>query len=192
MPGKWLSKPAVTWVLDDAPDVPAHLVAALLAVARYADQDGRGAHPSAATVAEVTRKSERQAKRDLAELVQRGLLARGDQRIVAHIRGDKRPAVYDLAMPRGDMHDTPPDGHGVTSMTARGDIQGRHGVSPMTPKEVQKTSGRRARANGADAPRAPAPKPPWCGGCDEHSRMINPDAPQRCPACHPLAEAVTR
>ncbi len=189
MTGKWLSKSAVLWVMDEAPDVPARLVSTLLAVARHADQDGRGAYPSASAIAACTRKSERQAKRDLAELVQRGLLTRGDQRIVAGIRADKRPSVYDLAMTRGDTHDTPQSGNGVTPMTARGVMAVPSGVSPMSPKEVPKTSGKRARADGADAPRAPTTKPPWCGQCEEHSRMINPDAPQRCLVCHPLAMA---
>jgi hypothetical protein len=55
----------------------------------------------------------------------------------------------------------------------------------------------RSRSNGASAPRAAEikPKPPWCGECDERTRLTpdTPDAaPMRCAACHPLAkEAAT-
>ncbi len=49
----------------------------------------------------------------------------------------------------------------------------------------------RARSNGASAPRAAEikPKPPWCGECDETTRLTSDDNPHRCPNCHPLAEA---
>lgn len=33
-------------------------------------------------------------------------------------------------------------------------------------------------------------RPPWCGGCDEQTRMLgryDGDTPSRCPHCHPLA-----
>ncbi len=152
----WLSKRAVLWALDEAASVPPHLVSALIAVARYAGEDGRGAHPSALTVAGHIRKTERTAKKDLAELRQLGLLLPGDQRIVAAIRADKRPFVYDLPMPRGVAQDTPSTGHGV---------------SHRTPEEFLKNSSTRARADGAGAP--PPPRPgtrytaPPCPVCGE-------------------------
>jgi hypothetical protein len=163
---KWLSKAAVLWALDDAPEVPPHLVSTLIAVARYAGEDGRGAYPSALTVAQHTRKSERQAKRDLAELSRLGLLTPGDNRIVAAIRADQRPNVWDLAMLRGDTHDTPSSANGVSPMTGRGDIQGPHGVSPMSPEEILNRSGKGVRgANRAAAPRHAKPKPTRCAMC---------------------------
>jgi hypothetical protein len=39
-------------------------------------------------------------------------------------------------------------------------------------------------------PSAQKPRPPWCGECEERTRMVNPDAPRRCPNCHPLIEAL--
>jgi hypothetical protein len=158
---RWLGKAPVLWVLDDAPGVPPHLVSTLIAVARYASSDGIGAYPSAATVAMHTRKSERQAKRDLGELARIGLLLPGDPRIVAALRADQRPNVYNLAMPRGDAHDTPLDANGVTPMTERGDTGVLDGVSPMSPEEILNKSGRGVRgANGAAAPRHAKPKTP--------------------------------
>jgi hypothetical protein len=151
----WLGKAAVLWALDEAPDVPPHLVAALIAVARYAGEDGRGAHPSAATIAAHIRKTERSAKKDLAELRELGLLLPGNPRIVAHVRADQRPAVYDLPVPRGVAHDTPSSPNGVSCATARGVAQGPDGVSHTTPEEILNRSLKSARAaSGDDAPRA--------------------------------------
>jgi hypothetical protein len=162
---RWLSKAAVLWALDEAGDMPPRLVAALITVARYAGEDGRGAHPSAATVAACIRKNERNAKKDLAELQRRGLLLPGDPRLVAHIRADRRPAVYDLPIPRGVAEDTPLGVYGVSQATARGVAESPNGVSHATPKEVLKTSGRRARDSAA-APSPPAePQPPRAPPC---------------------------
>jgi hypothetical protein len=33
------------------------------------------------------------------------------------------------------------------------------------------------------------PRPPWCGSCDEQTRLVGDDIPRRCPDCHPLKEA---
>lgn len=37
----------------------------------------------------------------------------------------------------------------------------------------------------------PPPKPPWCGECNPHSRLTEPDEgpSRRCPACHPYSVA---
>lgn len=189
--GKWLSKPAVLWAMDDAPGVPDRLVSTLLVVARYADEAGRGAYPSAPTVALGTRKSTRQAQRDLAALEERGLLVRGNQALVKGIRADRRPVVYDLPMPRHDNCDAPSKGHGTTPGAPRHDTSSLNGTTPVSYKEVLKTSGKRgARASGAAAPRASA-KPPWCGECsNERERQVDVDGqPGRCPVCHPLGAA---
>jgi hypothetical protein len=50
-----------------------------------------------------------------------------------------------------------------------------------------------SRVNGRASPAgssADAAGPPWCGECDERTRLLGDDSPRRCPACHPLAEAV--
>ena len=162
---KWLGTAASLWAWDEAPDVPRHLVSTLLAVARHADEDGRGAYPSATRIAELTRGSESQAKRNLAELEKRGLITRGNQRLAIHIRADRRPVVYDLAMSRGSAHDTPSGSHGVAPMHGRGSTHARHGVAPALPEEILNGSGKRGRDNGAGAPRAASPKPRR-GTCD--------------------------
>lgn len=102
-----MSVQTLAWVLEDAAvphddgtvtDVPAELVSTLLGLANHADQNGRHAYPSQATLAHYTRKSERQVRRDLTRLEELGLVRRGDQRLVLHIDPDRRPVVWDLAV----------------------------------------------------------------------------------------------
>ncbi len=184
--GRWLSRAAVLWALHEAPDVPARLVSTLIAIAAYAGEDGRGAYPSGATVAILTRKSESQAKRDVAELEKLGLLLAGDERIVKDIRADRRPNVYDLAMPRGASGRPPSQDPRGASGYRTGRIWEQNGGRPDAPEEFLKNSGTargRDRAGSADAD---APRP-WCGECDELTRLLGEDEPKRCPACHPLA-----
>lgn len=35
-------------------------------------------------------------------------------------------------------------------------------------------------------------KPPWCGICDERTRLIGLDVVSRCQACHPLARKLLK
>ena len=137
---RWVSLPAVEWALYDAPDVPRHLVATLVAVASFADEDGRGAYPSTGTVAAMTRKQRRATQNDLDELEKRGLLLPGDQSLAEHIRADRRPVVWDLLMsvtqpPRGAADDTPSERHGVQPTASRGAAHRRHGVQPTAPEQ---------------------------------------------------------
>jgi hypothetical protein len=165
----WLSKPAVEWVLYEAPDVPPHLLATLLVVAVHTDTGGKGSYISAAAVAELTRKDERNAKRDLRALEKLGLLKRGNQRAAAHIRPDRRPVVYDLPVPpRGGAHDTPSRGGAdVTPSRPRGGAQGlagwrtgSSGVAHTSPEEVLNRTGRGAAADEAASPPRPE-EDPW-------------------------------
>ena len=93
-----MSVQAWNWALEEAPDVPPHLVAPLLGLANHADQNGRGAYCSTATLAWYTRKGRDASRNDLDRLEALGLIRRGDQRMVLHIPPDDRPVVYDLCM----------------------------------------------------------------------------------------------
>jgi hypothetical protein len=95
-----MSSEAVGWVLRDAPDVPAQCVCVLIGLAEHADKRGRGAYPSAGTLAAYARKSERMARYDIKVLVGAGLIRPGDQSLVAKYPPNRRPVVYDLAMER--------------------------------------------------------------------------------------------
>lgn len=64
-----------------------------------------------------------------------GLISRGDQRSVQHLRPDRRPMVYDINIDqsRGDNL-TPREADGVTDGAQRGDRAGTHGVTPVADK----------------------------------------------------------
>lgn len=135
-----MSVEAIAWVLNDAPDLPSQLVSTLVALANHATPDGRNSYPSQPRLAAYTRKSDRQIRRDLADLLERGLIQRGDQRIVEHIPQDRRPVVYDLVMvQRKDLDGrTSTSGRspvsGRTSMTERADVDVRAGRTPTSAK----------------------------------------------------------
>lgn len=86
------------WAIEQAPPMPAQLVATLAGLANHADAKGRGAYPSLPKLAAYTCKAERSVRRDLRQLEELGLIRSGDPRKVAHLPSDRRPEVYDLAM----------------------------------------------------------------------------------------------
>jgi hypothetical protein len=95
-----LSVQAISWVLESAPGLKSHLVGTLIGLANHADNRGRGAYPSQATLARYSRKIPRNVRKDLAQLEEAGLIRRGDQRMVSHLSADERPVVWDLALER--------------------------------------------------------------------------------------------
>lgn len=141
-----MSVEAITWVLKDAPDVPPQLVSTLIGLANHASPDGRNAYPSQGTLARYTRKDERTVRRDLAKLVDIGLIQKGDQRIVDHLPKDRRPVVYDLAVWRRMDLDggTPTSGRtstpARTPTSERGDAHVLPGGTPTSPRGGTPTS----------------------------------------------------
>ena len=102
-----MSLKAITWVMECAPvKSPAEQVV-LYALADRAHDDGTCAWPAQAWLAERTRLSTRTVRRHLAEMEGRGLIRRGDPRLVAHIPSQRRPIVWDLVMSRPDNGDRP-------------------------------------------------------------------------------------
>ncbi|MEU5426904.1 helix-turn-helix domain-containing protein [Streptomyces olivoreticuli] len=95
-----MSTEAMKWAIEQAPPMPAQLVATLAGLANHADAKGRGAYPSLAKLAAYTCKAERSVRRDLRQLEDLGLIRHGDPAKVAHLPPDRRPEVYDLAMER--------------------------------------------------------------------------------------------
>ncbi|SCG69722.1 Helix-turn-helix domain-containing protein [Micromonospora echinaurantiaca] len=95
-----MSVEAVSWALNDAPDVPPACLAVLIGLANHAHANGRAAYPSQERLAHYARKSTRSVRTDLATLERLGIIRRGDQRHVAHLPTDRRPVVWDLAMER--------------------------------------------------------------------------------------------
>lgn len=126
------------WALYEAPIADPAELGVLLVLADHADDDGRNAWPGHAKLAQGARISLSTVKRRLRQLELDGYITRGDQALTAHLRADRRPIVWDLAMPEA----TTARGVSVTRRDApRGFIQastgghpGLHGGSAVTYK----------------------------------------------------------
>jgi hypothetical protein len=112
-----LSIDVTSWVYDHAPqDMSIGDMLVILRLAWHADQHGRGAYPTLADLSEKTKLCERQVRRVLRRLEQRGLIA------VQEASTRRRPTTYwfpGFAKKRGDIHDK----SGGTLDASRGDIQ---------------------------------------------------------------------
>ncbi|WP_157635556.1 helix-turn-helix domain-containing protein [Nostocoides japonicum] len=86
----------------------------LIALAKHTPRaDGSGAYPSQETLAEAIATTPRAVRRGLVVLLERSLIKRGDQGLVDHLPGNKRPVVYDLAVAAGTRPRRPaPASHG--------------------------------------------------------------------------------
>jgi Helix-turn-helix domain len=140
-----MSIKAMTWALREAPDVPASCVAILIGLSAHVDDNGRNAYPSESTLAEYTRKTVRQVRRDLRELERLGLIRRGDQSAVSRLPPQYRPTVYDVALDRtsvsalertstSGLERTPVSAPDRTPMAARPDTHVRLDRTPMSAK----------------------------------------------------------
>lgn len=126
----------MVWALKTAPvdDPLEHLI--LIGLADHAGPDGTGARPAASTLAEYARCSVRTVRYRLRGLEAAGLIVRGDQRIVEHLRADRRPVVWDLDLTRtvaNDVQEVHPvndvqEVHDVHGQVARGAQSGTDGV----------------------------------------------------------------
>lgn len=85
----------------------------LLKYADRADRFGYTAWRSVSDMADELGCSTRTIQRAIRELEEKGLMSRGDQRYVQHIRADRRPVVYDVETPAKKMRDA------TTSMSPR-------------------------------------------------------------------------
>jgi hypothetical protein len=90
----------MTWALEQAPvDDPTEALL-LVALADRAGDDGRGAWPSQQWLAERVRVNDRSIRRLLHSVEGRGIIERGDQRLVEHLPADRRPVVWNLCLNR--------------------------------------------------------------------------------------------
>jgi hypothetical protein len=171
-----MSLRAMTWALEQAPVTDPTQALVLVALADSAQEDGRNAWPSQATLARRARVSDRSVRRILAQLEADGVIRRGDQRVVEHLKADRRPVVWDLNL----TADTPdrPDTGDRSSTTGGTPTTGRPCPSDRTPVTERPDTGVRQTVleqsmNGGGV-RASAPAP---------AREAPPatDAPPRCP-----------
>ncbi|MEV7264694.1 helix-turn-helix domain-containing protein [Micromonospora aurantiaca] len=148
-PEKWINLAALLWVMDEAPipESAASTVSTALALARFVDEDGRGAYPSRQELARIARKSVSQVYRDLARLVELGVIVPGDQSLVAHIRADRRPTVYDLAYARTRTDDLASTHDGAQTRS-----RGRSRVDARPSTDASRGSGLRGRMGRGERP----------------------------------------
>lgn len=68
----------------------------LLAIGNYVDENGRGCYAAQQTLAEKVLVSVDTVKRCIPRLAAKGLIVPGDPSLVAHLRSDRRPRVWDI------------------------------------------------------------------------------------------------
>lgn len=117
-----MSLKAMVWALNDAPANTSGELLVLISLAERANEDGTAAWPSHAWLANRARCSISTVQRRLRDLESAGLITRGDQRLTAHLPGDRRPVVWDLEM------------HGTTGQDDRPVRGNTHDRSPVTDK----------------------------------------------------------
>src|SRR5690349_1973307 len=106
-----MSTRATAWALDAdrSGKLTAEARIVLLVLADFAHDDGTATWPSKRTIARRLGISERAVQRAIATLLSKGVIVKGDQSLVSHIRADLRPNVYDLPIHQdlGETEATP-------------------------------------------------------------------------------------
>lgn len=100
----------------------------LLMLADRVDPLGYAAWPGISSMAETLECSERTIQRGIRDLLDAGLIRRGDQQHVDHLRADHRPVVYDVLTAALKYTETRGD-NCVTPSKSRGDKYRPHGVT---------------------------------------------------------------
>lgn len=94
-----MSHDAIQWAIHGAPTATTAEFAVVVALGEKAGPDGCGAFPSRSWLAERTKLDPKVVQKTLAELNRRGVIISGDQSLAEYIRADRRPPVWDLAIP---------------------------------------------------------------------------------------------
>jgi hypothetical protein len=130
----------MAWAIEQQDVKDAHARHVLLCLANYADNNGKAAFPSTATLTEDTGMSESTIRRKLDMLEEIGLIVKGNQAVVAAYisRGDRRPVCYDMAMKKRPVTVTPRSERGV-SEEPTGCQPAPHGVSAESERGVTVT-----------------------------------------------------
>lgn len=139
-----MSIEAITYALNlNVGDATRKLV--LIGYANHAHKDGTCTWASVKTIAEYANCSNRTVQRHVKILLDEGYIREGDQRHVDHLRADKRPIVYDIAMSEGQREEWkarrgdnggPRAAHEANGQVRRGDSE-----SPRDDTDVTSTDG---------------------------------------------------
>ena len=126
-----MSIEAMVWALNKAPVTDSAALLVLLGLANHADSEGKDAFPSRETLSLYARCSVRTVAVKLKALEDGGIIRRGDQQKLAHLRPDRRPVNWDLNY---DVQNLPPVGSGydVQTEVERGAESGNTAGSPAS------------------------------------------------------------
>jgi len=116
----------------------------LVVIAEHANHQGQRSFPGIPTISREANLSERQTYRALRKLVNSGELE------IQKEKGPHGTNLYRVPLAPGVTSET---ARGVTFVANRGDIQGRKGMAPASPKpseETVKEPSRFHRSNGSD------------------------------------------
>lgn len=115
-------------------DLPTSEKMVLLVISDHADDYGKNAWPSIRTIARKSSMSERQAQRYVKSLIDRGVVNCETQAGgLWDTRPDRRPNRYSINF-SGVSSVSPRKEDGVTSKVERGDVEGKNGVTLVSPK----------------------------------------------------------
>lgn len=153
----------IVWAFKVAPVVDGIEKLVLEAIADAADEDGCNSYQSQATIAERAMIDVRTVRRRIADLEERGLIARGDQRAAEHLPADKRPVVWDVMIPYTAF------GDGIDSVNSYRKGKGRGPITtenrpalPPAPMPKRRADKGKKRADsetgGTSSPTAPSPE----------------------------------
>lgn len=157
-----MSWQATTWAADARQSGKmnaAHRVV-LVILANSADEDGRYAFPSVASMAVRAGVDERNVRRSLRWLEEAGLIVKGDQQATSRFKPHRRPTVYDLPINGGAQ--TPPQGvDGGASVVSKGGRSWypRGGAGAPQTKQELSIEQEAAPADAATTATDPAPEP---------------------------------
>jgi len=187
----------MSWLWDHSTARGTELLV-LLALADFADDSGGNAWPSMETLSKKCRQDRRTVQRTLVKLEDEGLVK------VARNAGPGGVNRYVVVMPRPVS--VPSEGGGDLPGAAdcRGGVQTMGGAAPTPPEPSfnrpvppppPASGGRvctrhsRPRSGCADCATFKPVRPPWCGQCDETTRLVevSDSSMARCPDCHPKA-----
>ncbi|SDR18658.1 Helix-turn-helix domain-containing protein [Paraburkholderia fungorum] len=130
----------MAWAIEQQDVRDSHARHVLLCLANYADNKGKAAFPSTATLTQDTGMSESTIRRKLDLLEEQGLIVKGNQAVVAAYiaRGDRRPVCYDMSMKKRGVTETGRDERGV-SEEGTGCQPASNGVSAESERGVTVT-----------------------------------------------------
>lgn len=116
-----MSLRALTWAIYEIgstlKDASAYRV--LLILADNANDEGKGAYPSASTIAEETGMSLRTVRNKLNDLETAGIIMRGDQALADYLPANRRSVVWDLNLDNNRHAESAPQ-HTPATTTTRG------------------------------------------------------------------------